>query len=98
MRARGPEGCGDVRVCIAPRSGKHRVVWWDPAVLELDKQDDVGLRQQRILAADEGAAVATEGERLHAEWQARRVSLARTRHDPLAPRGHGYRADQARRC
>ena len=71
---RGPEGA--VRPGLhRPEAGKHRVVWWDPAVLELDKQDDVGLRQQRILAADEGAAVATEGERLHAEWQARRVSL-----------------------
>src|SRR5262249_42532951 len=37
--------------------------------------DDAGLRQQRILVADEGNIVATEGERLHAEWQARRAAL-----------------------
>jgi ATP-dependent exoDNAse (exonuclease V) beta subunit len=71
---RGPEG--SVRPgCHRPEAGNHKVVWWDPAVLDLDKQDDVGLRQQRILAADDGAAVATEGERLHAEWQTRRKTL-----------------------
>ncbi|HEX9294940.1 MAG TPA: UvrD-helicase domain-containing protein [Polyangiaceae bacterium] len=71
---RGPEG--SVRPGLhRPEVGEHRVVFWDPASLDLDKQDDVGLRQQRILAADEGGAVATEGERLHAEWEARRTSL-----------------------
>jgi hypothetical protein len=71
---RGPEG--SVRPGLQkPEAGAHRVVWWDPSSLELDKRDDVGLRQQRILAADEGGAVATEGERLHAEWQARRTAL-----------------------
>jgi hypothetical protein len=55
--------------------GTHKVVFWDPSRLELDKQDEVGLRQQRILAADEGETVAGEGERLHAEWQARRAAL-----------------------
>jgi ATP-dependent helicase/nuclease subunit A len=58
-----------------PELGTHKVVFWDPAALGLDKQDDVGLRQQRILAADDGEKVATEGERLHAEWQARRATL-----------------------
>ena len=58
-----------------PAVGTHSIVFWDPATLELDKQDEVGLRQQRILAADEGESVANEGERLHAEWQTRRASL-----------------------
>jgi ATP-dependent exoDNAse (exonuclease V) beta subunit len=71
---RGPEG--SVRPGLhKPEAGAHRVVWWDPSSLELDKSDDVGLRQQRILAADEGNVVATEGERLHTEWQARRAEL-----------------------
>jgi ATP-dependent helicase/nuclease subunit A len=71
---RGAEG--SVRPGLhKPEVGRHSVVWWDPSSLELDKQDDVGLRQQRILAADEGGAVATEGERLHAEWQTRRRTL-----------------------
>ena len=55
-----------------PRAGEHQVVWWDPFALDLDKDHDVGLRQQRILAADESGAVAEEGARLHAEWQVKR--------------------------
>src|SRR5262249_41026037 len=71
---RGPEG--SVRPGLhRPEAGNHRVVWWDPSSLVLDKSDDVGLRQQRVLAADEGGVVAMEGERLHAEWQARRADL-----------------------
>src|SRR6185503_17175047 len=34
--------------------GDHPIVWWDPHALELDKQEEAGLRQQRILAADQG--------------------------------------------
>jgi hypothetical protein len=71
---RGPEG--SVRPGLhTPEAGAHSVVWWAPSALALDKQEDVGLRQQRILAADEGGALATAGERLHAEWQARRAGL-----------------------
>ncbi len=55
-----------------PRAGEHQVVWWDPSALDLDKEHDVGLRQQKILAADASGAVAEEGERLHAEWQGKR--------------------------
>jgi ATP-dependent exoDNAse (exonuclease V) beta subunit len=58
-----------------PEAGEHAVVWWDPHVLELDKQDDVGLRQQRILAADQGEVAAGEGERLHRQWVSRRTAL-----------------------
>jgi ATP-dependent exoDNAse (exonuclease V) beta subunit len=61
----------------APRVGTHGVVWWDPKVLRLDAQHDVGLRQQKILEAD-GAGVADEGARRHAAWQAARAAtLAR---------------------
>jgi hypothetical protein len=38
------------------------VVWWDPKVLRLDAQERVGLRQQRVLEADEGGPAAAEGE------------------------------------
>ncbi len=58
-----------------PERGEHRVVFWDPRALELDRQDDAGLRQQRILSADQGGAIASEGERLHSRWQARRTEL-----------------------
>jgi ATP-dependent exoDNAse (exonuclease V) beta subunit len=52
--------------------GDHTVVWWDPAALKLDVQEEVGLRQQRILEADEAGVVAEEGRRAHGRWQAER--------------------------
>jgi ATP-dependent exoDNAse (exonuclease V) beta subunit len=57
---------------LTPREGRHRVVWWDPKILPLDVQERVGLRQQRILEADEDGSVAAEGERLHGGWRASR--------------------------
>ncbi|WP_437326940.1 UvrD-helicase domain-containing protein [Sorangium sp. So ce381] len=42
----------------APMAGSHRVVWWDPGALDLDREPEAGLRQQRILQADAGGAGA----------------------------------------
>jgi ATP-dependent exoDNAse (exonuclease V) beta subunit len=42
----------------APMAGSHRVVWWDPGALDLDREPEAGLRQQRILQADAGGAAA----------------------------------------
>jgi len=51
-------------------------VWWDPNTLALDAQQTVGLRQQRILEADEGATASGSIE-AHTRWQeARRDRLA----------------------
>jgi len=45
-----------------PEAGAHRVVWWDPAVLELGVRTSIGLSQTRILEADEdGRASAALG-------------------------------------
>ncbi|MDJ0848250.1 MAG: UvrD-helicase domain-containing protein [Myxococcota bacterium] len=55
-----------------PEAGRHRVVWWDPAALELDRQEEVGLRQQRILEADESGG-AEAGASEHARWQEARA-------------------------
>jgi ATP-dependent helicase/nuclease subunit A len=72
-RERTPVAPGRLR----PREGEHRVVWWDPNVLDLDVRNDVGIRQQRILEADE-RGVAEEGVRAHERWQAaRRETLER---------------------
>ena len=61
-----------------PQNGAHSVVWWDPAVLALDVKENVGLRQESILVADESGAVAEESERSHTRWQeARAATLAR---------------------
>lgn len=54
-----------------PRNGKHGVVFWDPHVLELDKEDEAGLRQQKVLAADAAGVIAKEGEQHHAAWSAK---------------------------
>jgi ATP-dependent exoDNAse (exonuclease V) beta subunit len=48
------------------------VVWWDPNVLKLGVEQNVGLRQQRLLEADAGGTRATQGQRDHAAWQAAR--------------------------
>jgi len=58
-----------------PEAGGHAVVWWDPEKLDLERDGDVGLRQQRILAADESLIVSDRGEKAHATWQARRRAL-----------------------
>jgi ATP-dependent helicase/nuclease subunit A len=54
-----------------PSSGKHQVVFWDPKVLDLDKEDEAGLRQEKVLRADKEGAVAKEGDEQHAIWRAR---------------------------
>jgi ATP-dependent helicase/nuclease subunit A len=59
----------------APQAGTHSVVWWDPKALGLDKKAEAGLRQQRILAADEKGVTAEEGERAHAGWLSSRTTL-----------------------
>jgi ATP-dependent helicase/nuclease subunit A len=61
-----------------PRRGGHEVVWWDPSTLQLGIEEDVGLRQHKILEADEDGRVADAGERAHAQWQrAREAALLR---------------------
>jgi ATP-dependent exoDNAse (exonuclease V) beta subunit len=93
------------------KKGGHAIVWWDLKHLELDKQEDAGLRQQRILAADEGSLFAGEGERTHAEWKARIVearargaapsfkieSVTRAAIAPVAPSGVRLEATSASR-
>jgi ATP-dependent helicase/nuclease subunit A len=76
LRPEGRDPEGSVAPGLhAPALGTHSVVFWDPRALELDKPEEAGLRQQRILAADETGVVAEEGSRAHAEWFARRTSL-----------------------
>ena len=55
---------------LTPRAGSHSAVWWDPNLLELSAELDVGLRQQRVLEADESGAVAEAGVRDHDRWRA----------------------------
>jgi len=55
-----------------PQSGTHSVVWWDPSKLKLNAAQDVGLRQQKILAVDETSGRDAESEREHDAWRAKR--------------------------
>ena len=65
-----------------PEAGEHRVVWWDPCLLELGKQEDVGSRLNKLIAADEEGTRSQAGILAHGEWQA---SRARVREASGAP-------------
>jgi ATP-dependent exoDNAse (exonuclease V) beta subunit len=57
------------------RVGSHRVVWWDPAKLELDVSDTMGLRQIRLLEADEKKEVSTRSIEQWTRWRDARAKL-----------------------
>jgi ATP-dependent exoDNAse (exonuclease V) beta subunit len=71
---RGPKGLpphgGSVRPGLHP-SVAHRpeIVWWDPAVLTLDVQEEVSLRQQRILEVDPDGTAAAASEESYGRWK-----------------------------
>ncbi len=59
-----------------PMVGAHRVVWWDPWLLDLEKRASGGVTQQDLLKED--AAGVAQGRGL-AEYEAYRAELAGTR-------------------
>jgi ATP-dependent exoDNAse (exonuclease V) beta subunit len=58
-----------------PEEGEHRVVWWDPSVLELGKEEDVGSRLNKLIAADDEGTRSRAGVEAHQEWQATRSQV-----------------------
>lgn len=72
----------DPLVYAARETPTDSVRWWDLERLALDVEEQVGLRQQRILEADEGEVQATGGAQAHARWQAAR---AQTRASAASP-------------
>ncbi|MEK6321440.1 MAG: UvrD-helicase domain-containing protein [Acidobacteriota bacterium] len=56
-------------------AGEHTVVWWDPSVLELNRQDEIGARLNKLLAADEQSERSERGIRDHADWQENRARI-----------------------
>jgi ATP-dependent helicase/nuclease subunit A len=58
-----------------PEAGEHKVVWWDPSRLELGKEEDVGSRLNKLIAADEGATRSKAGIDAHTEWQDARTRV-----------------------
>ena len=76
MLDRGPKGVppagGSVRPGLHPPSaGGPPIVWWDPAVLELDVEEEASLRQQRILEPDPDGTAAAASEENYARWKPR---------------------------
>jgi ATP-dependent exoDNAse (exonuclease V) beta subunit len=55
--------------------GAHQVVWWDPSRLILQVEEAMGLRQNKLLQADEKKLVSEAGIKLHAEWSATRAKM-----------------------
>jgi ATP-dependent helicase/nuclease subunit A len=59
-----------------PERGEHRVVWWDPAALELDRAAVGGVRQQELLADAGGSPAELEGAARLVEFEtARAITL-----------------------
>src|SRR5262249_1720143 len=61
----------------------HHVVWWAPAQLRLRVDEDVGLKQKKLLAADERGDRSEAGVLAHAAWQGERERVRATGAEPL---------------
>jgi ATP-dependent exoDNAse (exonuclease V) beta subunit len=57
------------------QKGEHQIVWWDPRLLILNVEEKMGLRQDKLLQADESKLVSDRGEKMHAEWSASRATM-----------------------
>ena len=71
---RGPQGMPPPGGCVRPglhrpRVGTHTVAWWDPNVLALEAEENVGVRQQRIFEADESGTEVARGEQAYIQWK-----------------------------
>jgi ATP-dependent exoDNAse (exonuclease V) beta subunit len=56
-----------------PEAGEHRVVWFDPACLDLQVRGSFGLRQEEILREDGGELAAAQGLIRARAWEQRRA-------------------------
>jgi ATP-dependent exoDNAse (exonuclease V) beta subunit len=56
-----------------PQAGDHGVVWWAPGALTLTVEENVGLKQKKLLEVDESGKRSEAGTRAHAAWQAERA-------------------------
>ncbi len=66
-----------------PELGAHEVVWWSPDELRLQVDEDVGLRQLKLLAADERGERSETGVRAHAAWQEERERVRVIAAEPM---------------
>jgi ATP-dependent helicase/nuclease subunit A len=77
---RGPQGVTPAAGSVRPglhvsAAGGAPIVWWDPAILQLEVEELAPLRHQRILQADADGAAAKESVRNYAAWKAEREIL-----------------------
>src|SRR5262249_2707539 len=69
---------GSVRPGLhTPEFGDHEVVWWDPAILRLDVEPSLGLRQEDILR-DDPAERAQASIAQYQEWKTAREQAVST--------------------
>ena len=76
---RPPKAPGKVK-SVSPglhraQTGEHQIVWWDPRLLILNVEEKMGLRQDKLLQADESRQVSDRGIKLHEDWSARRAAM-----------------------
>ena len=58
------------------------MAWWDPNVLALEAEEHFGVRQQRILEADESGTEVTRGEKAYNHWkEGRAAAIERAKRD-----------------
>ncbi len=59
------------------QKGAHQIetVWWDPRLLILNVEEKMGLRQDKLLQADENKLVSDRGVKLHEQWSASRAAM-----------------------
>jgi ATP-dependent helicase/nuclease subunit A len=58
-----------------PEAGTHQVVWWDPSILQLDARETMGLRQSKLLEADDRGERSERGIREYEAWRSRREEI-----------------------
>jgi ATP-dependent exoDNAse (exonuclease V) beta subunit len=54
---------------------EHQIVWWDPRLLILNVEEKMGLRQDKLLQADDNKLVSDRGIKLHEKWSASRAAM-----------------------
>ncbi|MGC2760731.1 MAG: UvrD-helicase domain-containing protein [Candidatus Binatus sp.] len=54
---------------------EHQIVWWDPRLLILNVEEKMGLRQDKLLQADENKLVSDRGIKLREQWSANRAAM-----------------------
>ncbi|HSY79223.1 MAG TPA: UvrD-helicase domain-containing protein, partial [Verrucomicrobiae bacterium] len=57
------------------QTGEHQIVWWDPRLLILNVEEKMGLRQDKLLQADESRQISDRGIKLHEDWSAKRAAM-----------------------